>query len=180
MEESSFLEDMEKIQRVMCNIKGNFMYFIFDRKNVIELSEWLHESYLKNNEVIDKLTIQNGQLLEKLQDTCFSSYVSDCQMVDCLEDYHDMVDHEKFGNLNVLDVFEDVLEEIQTLDVVEEELELSLDEVYAMFKGEHDSSTLEPAYDKRFTLLKELHDTTVGARTLMVLKMSNSAELWEF
>ena len=39
-------------------------------------------------------------------------------MVDCLEDSHDMVDHEKFVNLNVLDVFEYELEEIQTLDVV--------------------------------------------------------------
>ena len=71
-----------------------------------------------------------------------------------------MVDHEKFGNLNVLDVFEYELEEIQLLDVVEEELELSLDEGYAIFKEEHDSSTLEPIYDKGFTLLKELHDTT--------------------
>ena len=52
------------------------------------------------------------------------------------------------------------LEEIQTPDVVEEELELSLDEGYAIFKEEHDSSTLEPIYDKGFTLLKELHDTT--------------------
>ena len=86
LEEPSFLEDTEKIQREMCNIKGNFMYLIFYRKNFIELSEWLHESYLKNNEVIDKVTIQNEQLLENLQDTCFSSYVSDCQMVDCLED----------------------------------------------------------------------------------------------
>ena len=72
LEETSFLEDMEKIQRAMCNIKGNFMSFIFDRKNVIDLIEWLHESYLKNNEVIHKLTIQNEQLLEKFQDTCFS------------------------------------------------------------------------------------------------------------
>ena len=62
------------------------MSLLFDRKNVIELSEWLHESYLKNNEDNHKLTIHNEQLLEKLQDTCFSSYVSDCQMVDCLED----------------------------------------------------------------------------------------------
>ena len=67
---------------------------------------------MKNNEVIHKLTIQNEQILEKLPDTCFSSYVSDCQMVDCLEDYHDMVDHERFGNLNVLDVFEDDIEDI--------------------------------------------------------------------
>ena len=44
----------------------------------------------------------------------------------------------------MLDVFEYELEEIQTLDVVEEELELSLDEGYAIFKKEHDSSTLEP------------------------------------
>ena len=39
----------------------------------------------------------------------------------CLEDSHDMVDDEKCGNLNVL-------------DVVEEELELSLDEGYGIFK----------------------------------------------
>ena len=106
------------------------------------------------------LTIQNNQLLESLQDTYFSSYVSDCQMVDCLEDSHDMVDHEKCGNLNVIDVFEVEFEDIQTLYEVEEELELSLDENYANFKEEHDSSTLEPIYDKGFTLLKELHDTT--------------------
>ena len=71
-----------------------------------------------------------------------------------------MVAHEKCGNLNVLDVFKDELEQIQTLDVVEQELELCLDEGYAIFKEVHDSSTLEPIYDKCFTLLKELHDTT--------------------
>ena len=49
-------------------------------------------------------------------------------MVDYLEDSHDIVDHEKCGNLNVLDVFEYYLDEIETIDVVEEELELSLDE----------------------------------------------------
>ena len=59
-----------------------------------------------------------------------------------------------------LDVFADELKEIQTLDVVEEELKLSLDEVYAIFKEEHDSSTLEPIYNKGFTLLKELHNPT--------------------
>ena len=55
MEETSFLEGMEKIQRAMCHIKY-------------------------------------------------------CQMVDCLEDSHEMVDHEKCGNLNVLDAFEDEFE----------------------------------------------------------------------
>ena len=82
LEEPSFLEDMEKIQTAMCKTKGNFMSLIFYRKNIIELSEWLHESYLNNNEVIDKLTIQNEQLLEKLQDTCFSSDVLDFHKVD--------------------------------------------------------------------------------------------------
>ena len=37
LEEPSFLEDMEKIQRSMCNIKGNFMSLLFNRKNVIKL-----------------------------------------------------------------------------------------------------------------------------------------------
>ena len=95
---------------------------------------------MNNNEDIQNLQIQNEQLLERLQDTCSFSHVSDCHMVDCLEDSHEMVDHEKCINLNVLDVFEYEIEEIQTLNVVEEELELSLVEGYAIFKEEHDSS----------------------------------------
>ena len=43
---------------------------------------------------------------------------------------------------------------------MEEELELSLDEGYAIFKEDLDSSTLEPIHDKGFTLFKELNDTT--------------------
>ena len=124
---------MEKIQRAMCHINGNFMSFSFDRNHLFEINELLHDEYLKNNEDSHKLRIQNEKLLENFQDTCFSSYVSNCQMVECLEDSHDMVDHEKCGNLNVIDVFDEELEEIQTLDVVEEELELSLDEGYAIF-----------------------------------------------
>ena len=92
LEEPSFLEDMKKIQRAMCNIKGNFMSLLFYRKNVIALSEWLHESYFKNNEDMRKLKIQNEKLLERLQDTFSSSYVSYFHMVDCLEDSHDMRD----------------------------------------------------------------------------------------
>ena len=99
LEEPSFLEDMEKIQRAMCNIKGNLMYFLFDRKNVIKISEWLHESYLNNNEDIHKIKIQKEQLLERLQDTCSFSDVSDFQKVDCLEDSHDMMDHVKHEKL---------------------------------------------------------------------------------
>ena len=43
LEELSFLEDMEKIQREMCTIEGNFMSFFY-RKNLVELDEWLHEA----------------------------------------------------------------------------------------------------------------------------------------
>jgi len=43
LEELSFLEDMEKIQREMCTIEGNFMSFFY-RNNLVELDEWLHEA----------------------------------------------------------------------------------------------------------------------------------------
>ena len=46
LEEPSFLEYMEKIQRAMCNIEGNFMSLFSDRNNLVEINEWLHESYL--------------------------------------------------------------------------------------------------------------------------------------
>ena len=55
LEETSFLEDMEKIQIAMCNIKGNFMSFIFDINHLVELNEWLNEAYLNNNEDINKI-----------------------------------------------------------------------------------------------------------------------------
>ena len=44
------------------------MSFIFDRNHLFELNEFLHDAYLKNNENNRKITIQNEQLLEKLQD----------------------------------------------------------------------------------------------------------------
>ena len=37
LEDPSFLEEMDKIQREVCNIKGNFMSFLFYIKNFIEL-----------------------------------------------------------------------------------------------------------------------------------------------
>ena len=51
LEEPSFLEDMEKIQREMCNIKGNFMSLIFDRK--VSLS--LVNGYMNPTWIIMKL-----------------------------------------------------------------------------------------------------------------------------
>ena len=44
LEDPSFLKDIEKIQRAICNIEGNFIYFIFDRNNLVDLNEWLHEA----------------------------------------------------------------------------------------------------------------------------------------
>ena len=63
LEEPSFLEDTEKIQRAMCNIEGNFVSLIFDRNNLVEINEWLHEAYLNNNEDIYKLKIKMRNLL---------------------------------------------------------------------------------------------------------------------
>ena len=63
------------------------MLFLFDRNNLVELNEFLHDEYLNNNEDIHKLKTQNEQLPKRLQDTCSSSYVSDCHMVDCVTDY---------------------------------------------------------------------------------------------
>ena len=72
LEEPSFLEDMEKIQRPMRTIEGNFMSLIFDRNNLVEINEWLHEAYLNNNEDINKLKTKNEQLFKRLQHTCSS------------------------------------------------------------------------------------------------------------
>ena len=110
------------------------MSFIFYRNNLVELNEWLHEAYLNNNEDIHKLKTQNEEILKRLQYTCSSSFVSDCHMVDCLEDSHNMRDHEKHRKLQVLDVFEDELDESQSLVVVEEELELPLENGYTLFE----------------------------------------------
>ena len=54
LQEPHFLEgslkmNEKKIQRVMCNIKGNFMSLIFDRNQLFELNELLQDAYLKNN-----------------------------------------------------------------------------------------------------------------------------------
>ena len=37
LEETSFLEDMEKIQRAMCHIKGNFMSLFFNETIFLSL-----------------------------------------------------------------------------------------------------------------------------------------------
>ena len=67
-------------------------------------------------------------------------------MVDCFEDSHDIRDHERQGKLQVLDVFEDDLDESQSLVVVEEKLDFPLDNGCTHFEEVHDFTTLEPTY----------------------------------
>ena len=126
------------------------MSFLFYRNNLVDLNEWLHESYLNNNEDIHKLKTQNEQVLKRLQDTCSSSCVSDFHMVDCLEDSHDKRDNERHGKLQDLDVFEYDLDEIQSLVVVEEELEFPLENGNTFFEKVHHSTILEPTYEENF------------------------------
>ena len=63
-----------------------------------------------------------SNFFKRLQDNCFSSDVSEFHKVDCLEDSHDMMDHEKHEKFQVLDVLEDDSDDIQSLVVVKEDL----------------------------------------------------------
>ena len=81
-------------------------------------------------------------------------------MVYCIEDSHDMRYHEKHGKFQVLDVFEDELDESQSLVVVEEELEFPLENGYTLFEEVHDSTTLEPTHEESFAFLREVHNPT--------------------
>ena len=71
-----------------------------------------------------------------------------------------MMDHEKHEKLQVLDVFEYDLDEIQSLVVVEEELELHLENGYTLFEEVYDSTTLEPTHEESFAFLREVHNPT--------------------
>ena len=55
-----------------------------------------------------------------------------------------MMDHEKHEKLQVIDVFEDDIDDIQSLVVVEEELELPLENGYTLSGEVHDSTILQP------------------------------------
>ena len=145
----------------MCHIKSNFMSLIFDRKHFFEINELLHDAYFNNNEDNHKIIIQNEQLLEKLQDTCFSSDVSYFHKVDCLEDSYDMMDHEKHEKLQVLDVLEDYSDEIQPLVMVEEELELPLENGYTILEEVHNSTTQEPTDEEIFAFYREVNNPTL-------------------
>ena len=63
-------------------------------------------------------------------------------------------------NCRFLMCVEDQLDEIQSLVVVEEDLELPLDNSYTLLEAVHDSTTLEPTYEESFSFLREVHVTT--------------------
>ena len=57
-------------------------------------------------------------------------------------------------------MYEYELDEIQSLVVVEEELELPLENGYTLFGQLHDSNRLEPTYEEIFVFLREVHNPT--------------------
>ena len=54
MEETSFIEDMEKIQKAISNTKGNILSFLSDRDYLLELVEMYRGMTLKYEEENDK------------------------------------------------------------------------------------------------------------------------------
>ena len=57
-------------------------------------------------------------------------------------------------------MFEYDLDDMQSLFVVEEEIEFPLEYGYTLFEEVHDSKTLEPTYEVSVTLLREMHNAT--------------------
>ena len=57
-------------------------------------------------------------------------------------------------------MFEYQLDEIQSLLVVEEELEYPLENGYTLFGEVHESTTLEPTHEESFSFLREVHNPT--------------------
>ena len=57
-------------------------------------------------------------------------------------------------------MFEDDIDERQSLVVVEEELDFPLENCYTLFEEVHDSITLEPTHKDFFAFLREAHNPT--------------------
>ena len=55
-------------------------------------------------------------------------------------------------------MFEYELDEIQSLFVVEEELELPLENGYTLFEEVHDSTTMEPTHEEIFAFSMEVNN----------------------
>ena len=71
-----------------------------------------------------------------------------------------MMDLEKHEKLQVLDALEDYSDEIQSLVMVEEELELPLENGYTIFEEVHNSNTLEPTHEEIFAFSREANNST--------------------
>ena len=71
-----------------------------------------------------------------------------------------MMDHEKNEKFQVLDVLEDDSDEIQSLVMVEKELELPLTNGYTIFEEVHNSTTLEPTDKEFFSFSREVNNPT--------------------
>ena len=85
-----------------------------------------------------------------MQDNCFYFDVSDFHKLDFLEYSNEIMDHKKHEKLQVLDVLEDDSDEIQSLVMVKEELELPLENGYTIFEEVHNSNTLELTHEETF------------------------------
>ena len=68
--------------------------------------------------------------------------------------------HEKHEKLQVLDVFEDDIDESQSVVMVEDKLEFPLEDRCTLFEEVHDSTTLETNHEEFFAFLREVHTPT--------------------
>ena len=69
MEDSSFLEAMEKIQIEMSTIQGNFSYMLLDRDHLYGLVHMIHASSLKDDEEICKFNYELMDTQDSLRST---------------------------------------------------------------------------------------------------------------
>ena len=56
MEETSSIENLEKVQKEMTNMKGNHFYFLYDRGHLLEILDMYHSDSFEHEEYISNLT----------------------------------------------------------------------------------------------------------------------------
>ena len=66
------MENMEKFQKAMASIKGNFLHLLSDRDSLLELVEMFHGASLKDEEEIYKLTQELMTTQDSLKSTKFA------------------------------------------------------------------------------------------------------------
>ena len=71
-----------------------------------------------------------------------------------------MMDHEKHEKIQVIYLLEDYSYEIQSLVMVEEELELPLENGQTIFEEVHNSTTLEPTHEEIFAFFREMNNNS--------------------